>query len=432
MIYTGYEFLWLFFVCSFLGWILETVTAAVKRKKFVNRGLVNTPFCVLYGFSTVFITIFCNELNGVWLYLGSFIIATAFEWVAGHLIERFYHERWWDYSNMKFNIDGYIALPMSAIWGALAFVMVKWGNSLILRLFRLLPSIAGHIIIWVLFALLALDILATLIIMSGRSQKIEHWKAVDQALTKYTSKLGHKIYSYVDVRIQKAYPEAKKLEVSEEKSTTFAYGCGFHKIIWLFIIGAFLGDITETIYCRIVGGTWMSRSSVVWGPFSIVWGLAIAFATLLLYKYRDKSDTYLFAVGTFLGGAYEYVCSVFTELVFGKVFWDYSSIPFNLGGRINLLYCFFWGFAAVAWMKLVYPKVSALIEKIPMKLGKFVTWIIVVFMCCNMAVSGLALIRSTERANGVPVEAGWQKIMDERFDDERLEKIYPNMMTTKP
>lgn len=192
MIYTGYEFLWLFFVCSFLGWILETVTAAAKRKKFVNRGLVNTPFCVLYGFSTVFITIFCNELNGVWLYLGSFIIATVFEWVAGHLIERFYHERWWDYSNMKFNIDGYIALPMSAIWGALAFVMVKWGNSLILRLFRLLPSIAGHIIIWVLFALLALDILATLIIMSGRSQKIEHWKAVDQALTKYTSKLGHK------------------------------------------------------------------------------------------------------------------------------------------------------------------------------------------------------------------------------------------------
>lgn len=41
-----------------------------------------------------------------------------------------------------------------------------------------------------------------------------------------------------------------------------------------------------------------------------------------------------------LGGAYEYVCSVFTEIVFGKVFWDYSKIPFNLGGRINLLYCF--------------------------------------------------------------------------------------------
>ena len=59
--------------------------------------------------------------------------------------------------------------------------------------------------------------------------------------------------------------------------------------------------------------------------------------------------------GTLLGGLYEYLCSVFTELAFGTVFWDYSAIPFNLGGRINLLYCFFWGFAAVAWFKGLYP-----------------------------------------------------------------------------
>lgn len=59
-----------------------------------------------------------------------------------------------------------------------------------------------------------------------------------------------------------------------------------------------------------------------------------------LYKYKDKGDRFLFLTGTLLGGAYEYFCSVFTELVFGKVFWDYSKIPFNLGGRINLLYCF--------------------------------------------------------------------------------------------
>ena len=84
----------------------------------------------------------------------------------------------------------------------------------------------------------------------------------------------------------------------------------------------------------------MSRSSLVWGPFSIVWGLAIALVTQVLYKYKDRSAFWLFGMGTLLGGAYEYLCSVFTELVFGKVFWDYSWMPFNLGGRINLLYCF--------------------------------------------------------------------------------------------
>ena len=175
----------------------------------------------------------------------------------------------------------------------------------------------------------------------------------------------------------------------------------------------------------------MSRSSLVWGPFSIVWGFAIVAATVLLYKYIDKSETVLFLVGTFLGGAYEYVCSVLSELVFGKVFWDYSAMPFNLGGRINLLYCFFWGIAAVLWIKVLYPKISAWIEKVPMKPGKIITWCLVVFMCCNMAVSALALVRSTERQQGVPAEHSWQQIMDERYDDEKLAVIYPNAIDVK-
>lgn len=81
-----------------------------------------------------------------------------------------------------------------------------------------------------------------------------------------------------------------------------------------------------------------------------------------------------------LGGAYEYLCSVFTEIVFGKVFWDYSEIPFNLGGRINLLYCFFWGIAAVVWIKKLYPHLSDWIEKIPKKVGIVLTWLLVAFM----------------------------------------------------
>ena len=170
----------------------------------------------------------------------------------------------------------------------------------------------------------------------------------------------------------------------------------------------------------------MSRSSLVWGPFSIVWGGAIAAATLLLYRYKDRSFGFMFLAGTFLGGAYEYMCSVLSELVFGKVFWDYSAMKFNLGGRINLTYCFFWGIAAVVWMKVLYPRISNWIEKIPVKPGKVITWTIVIFMCVNMAVSGLALLRSGQRAEGVEAASGWQKVMDERFDDARLERIYPN------
>ena len=161
------------------------------------------------------------------------------------------------------------------------------------------------------------------------------------------------------------------------------------------MLGAFLGDLTETVFCRFSMGSWMSRSSVVYGTFSLVWGFGVAGITILLYRYRNQEDRYIFLAGTLLGGAYEYVCSVFTELAFGTVFWDYSKIPFNLGGRINLLFCFFWGIAAWVWMKLLYPKVSAWIEKIPKKTGNWLTCFTLIFMIINVLLSGLALDRKS-------------------------------------
>lgn len=77
------------------------------------------------------------------------------------------------------------------------------------------------------------------------------------------------------------------------------------------------------------------------------------------------------------------------------VFWDYSAIPFNLGGRINLLYCFFWGFAAVAWFKVLYPPISAAIEKLPRRFGTVLTWALCVFMAADMVVSSAALCATT-------------------------------------
>ena len=48
---TGYELLWLIYLYSFFGWCLEVCLATFRRKTFVNRGILNAPFCMLYGFS---------------------------------------------------------------------------------------------------------------------------------------------------------------------------------------------------------------------------------------------------------------------------------------------------------------------------------------------------------------------------------------------
>ena len=430
--FTVYDLLWLFFIYSFLGWLFETVSASLKQKKFANRGLVNGPFCVLYGITAVIITVGLQELTGIWLFLFAMIYATVVEWIAGHLIELAFKERWWDYSNIKWNFDGYVCVPVSVFWGFLGYVIVKWGNKITLKILTILPELLMNVILLVLVGVMIVDILASYLLLKGKSKNLKKWESANDKIDSFRVKLGTLIYNFVDGRIHKAYPKAQKTEnikvQSKEESETkvFAYGCSFYKIVLLFFIGAFLGDITETIFCRITEGVWMSRSSVVYGPFSIVWGLGCACLTAFLYKYKDKSDRYIFLYGTVLGGAYEYICSVFTELVFGTVFWDYSKIPFNLGGRINLLFCFFWGIAAVVWLKILYPVFSGWIEKLPKKGGKIIMWAAIVFMVINMLISALALYRYNDRIENPVPKNNLEKILDERFDDKRMDRIYPN------
>ena len=442
--FTGYELLWLFFVYSFLGWVLETAATTLKQRKFSNRGLVNGPFCVIYGITAVLMSVGLQELKGIWLFVFAAVYATVAEWISGHLIEKIFHERWWDYSERKRNLDGYICVSASVFWGALGYVAVRFGNRFIIFLLTILPYILMRILLLILIVVLFIDVFASVMLLSGKSRNAERWAAADAGIDKVSARLRKKINNVIERRIRKAYPKAVKTEsVKKDAGGVFASGCCFYKIMLLFIIGAFLGDITETIFCRITEGVWMSRSSVVWGPFSIVWGLALALVTLFLYKYKDRSESFLFLTGTLLGGAYEYLCSVFTELVFGKVFWDYSRIPFNLGGRINLLYCFFWGIAAVVWFKRMFPKIEMLIEKIPVVSGKVITWLLLVFMVCNIGVSCMALVRYDERSRenkvskSIKIENGnkksdekdlkaWQKWMDEHYDDAKMKKIYPN------
>ena len=81
-----YELMWLFLSYSFLGWILETVFATIKERKVVNRGLINGPFCIIYGISAVLISTTLHELTGIWLILFAAIYASVVEWFGGHLV----------------------------------------------------------------------------------------------------------------------------------------------------------------------------------------------------------------------------------------------------------------------------------------------------------------------------------------------------------
>ena len=432
--YHVYQLLWIFFVYSFIGWCGEAAMAAVRRHKFVNRGFVSGPLCPVYGAGAAAVAVFLPELHDrlFFLFLGGMIVTTFVEYLTGRLLELIFHRKWWDYSDEKFNLDGYVCLKNSAIWGLCSVLMICFFDPLLCRLIDLIPRLAGNILLWILGVLLVIDAVGSGVAVLGLKKKQSRITQITEELHKTSKLLENALTTRIQKRMVKAFPniegtEGVRVKAKEER---FARGCGFFKLASLFILGAFLGDIVETVFCLVTTGRLMSRSSLVFGPFSIVWGLACALLTWILYRYRDKSDRYIFVFGTVLGGAYEYVCSVFTEMAFGTVFWDYSEIPFNLGGRINLLYCFFWGIAAVVWMKGVYPFLSRWIEKLPARMGKVVCSVLLVLLAADMLVSALALARYSERQAGKAEQTAVGQALDEFFPDGFIEKRYENLKLT--
>ena len=432
---TLYDLLWLFLLYSFAGWCAGVVAAALRKHTFVNTGFLNLPLCPIYGVAAVVFSIFLPELKDrlFFLFLAGAVLSAFLVIVTGVLLERIFHRKWWDYTRYRFQFEGYITLPHLIVWGLLAVVCIRVTNPLLRSLLDLIPDRVAQVVLLVLAGLVGLDLLLSLFAVLQLRFRLRRLAALQQDLRSLSDQFGNVLTRRVQRRMMKAYPNLEPEQLLDQSrkgktaSTVFAQGCCFHKLVWLFVIAALLGDIIETIFCRLTAGVWMSRSSLVWGPFSIVWGLGAVLLTALLYKYKDKSDRYIFLAGTVLGGVYEYMCSVFTELVFGTIFWDYSHIPFNLGGRINLLFCFFWGIAAVAWLKGAYPPLSRLIERIPKRWGKLGTWMLVAFMVVNMGMSALALARYTQRqqADPGPVTPVSQ-FLDRHFPDERMEHIYPN------
>ena len=109
----------IYLVYSFLGWIGETVVATAKGRRFTNRGVASGPFCFVYGTAGVLITIGLNDQRAslAALFFGSMIYATVVEWLTAKLLERIHHRRWWDYSDKKFNLDGYVCRRCcSTLW----------------------------------------------------------------------------------------------------------------------------------------------------------------------------------------------------------------------------------------------------------------------------------------------------------------------------
>lgn len=221
--------------------------------------------------------------------------------------------------------------------------------------------------------------------------------------------LGHRPLSYVD---------------SERH---FADGLNFFKLFWIFTFGSVIGFAVETIWCLIRNGHFEVRSSLVFGPFNFIYGIGAVVLFLGLRKINQKKPLQIFLVGMVAGTVIEHLCSWVQEVVFGTVSWDYSNVPFNIGGRVCLPYAICWGLLAILWVKRLQPTMVKLISKIPNRIGKPLTYALLTFLIILSIISIAAVSRWMMRTDGVPANGVISTLLDRFFHNDFMEVIYNNM-----
>ncbi|OAA91622.1 putative ABC transporter permease [Clostridium ljungdahlii] len=427
MHYTGYELFAFFLIYSFLGWVVEVLIVSLRKGDFVNRGMLNGPLCPVYGLSIILSLQFLEAANAnpFALFVGNAVLATVVEYIDGGLLKRIIGRRLWNYDSPRF----YITFAFA--YSGVSVLVISLLQPLVYTVSQMIPHLLFCIILWIIFVLLMVDVVASFVAAFHIRKQSRLELKVTEGLSNTKKIMGQRFFARLQKRIHEAFPELenaklKLIDVKAIDQKKFAEGICFEKLVWMFFISALAGDLIETAFVWVKSGKLMSRSSLIYGPFSVVWGLGGIIATVMLHRLIDKNDIYIFLGGFFLGGTYEYSCSVFTEKVLGARFWDYSDMPFNLDGRINLLYCLFWGLLAIVWLKMIYPFVSKYIGKIPRVLGEVLTWCIVVFIVLNALVSAMALYYYSLRMAGISVNGKVELFFSIYYPDTLMKIIYPN------
>lgn len=200
-----YYFVLYFFVYGFLGWCTEVAFAACKEKRFVNRGFLNGPICPIYGIGVGVVVQFLSPYkeNLVLLYVTSVVLVTTLEWLTGFILEKIFHNKWWDYSNMPLNLNGYVCLLFSLIWGVACVIIVDFIHPVVQKGLSWIPVSIGVTLIVVLGIAIFADLYVTASTILKMNKSLEKMEEIADELHKISEEMGEGIYREISEMLEK-------------------------------------------------------------------------------------------------------------------------------------------------------------------------------------------------------------------------------------
>lgn len=185
----------LFFIYSFAGWCTEVVFAAVNTGKFVNRGFLNGPLCPIYGYGVLPVLYFLEPIkeNLLLLFIASVILTSLAELITGFLAEKILHVRLWDYSDMPFNIGGYICLKFSLAWGFACVFVVQLVHPVLADFVSRIPRLLSVVLVCVLSAAFLVDLVLTMIEALKLPKRVQAITNLENALRTVSDGIGENL-----------------------------------------------------------------------------------------------------------------------------------------------------------------------------------------------------------------------------------------------
>ena len=205
----------------------------------------------------------------------------------------------------------------------------------------------------------------------------------------------------------------------------------FHNIFYIFLFGCFFGWIVEGIWSLLKRGILINHSALIIGPFNIVYGVGAIVLTLCLYKLKDKGYISIFGASFAIGTVLEYVMSFLMEKIVGFVAWNYSKKPFNINGRVCLLYSVFWGILGIVWIKLVYPQIQKIIDKFNQLESIKLMKITIIFLIFDTLLIFGAIDRAKKFEQKIPPSNKIEEIYDKYFGVDYLNNMFNNRWNKK-
>src|SRR5699024_7121877 len=243
--YLTIVYLWFFIIYAFLGWCLEVGYHIVTQGKFVNRGFLNGPMCPIYGFGMNILILSLSSLveKPLFLFLGSFLLTSVLEYITGFILEKVFDDKWWDYSELPFNINGYVSLSFSIAWGLSGVFMLDIIHPPIQRLVSIFNNKISNIILFLLLLLLIIDFIINILGIMKIKKRIFLLNSIEEELNMFSEDIGEKIFkgmttaiktkNIIDLRLDELeYPEPKlKLDINEKKQYILDLNKKYKKIL---------------------------------------------------------------------------------------------------------------------------------------------------------------------------------------------------------